>query len=277
MRTYDPEQPVIFSHMPKCGGSAFIRLLREWFGSGYHKLNQDETQDTLLPRIATQDADGHWLADVHCIHGHFDNGRGYGLPYYYPEINQYFTILRDPFDIAVSMFFFCKQRSREGKFWYRGRQENILDKYPDVEYYLREYPYWIYNHLPQDLNGQNLEERMSERFVYVGVQEDMPTTINRLAGIFGKWDAALPRFNESDYDEPVPGWLRDRFYENYPLLKKIYDFALRNYNRSDYVTLPPRSRPAPAGSRGGDMKAWKPPAADGASPASTASVPEKVQ
>ena len=108
MRTYDPSQPIIFTHMPKCGGSSFIRLLREWFGSGYHKLNQDETQDVLLPRIATRDDTGNWLPEVQCIHGHFDNGRGYGLPYFYPEINQYFTILRDPFDIAVSMFFFCK-------------------------------------------------------------------------------------------------------------------------------------------------------------------------
>jgi hypothetical protein len=257
MRTYDPGQPIIFMHMPKCAGSTFIRVLRQWFQGGYHKLNQDETQDTLLPRIATRDEAGNWLPDVQCIHGHFDNGRGYGLPYYYPEVNQYFTIVRDPFDIVVSMFFFCKGRSQEGKFWYRGRQENILDKYPNVEYYLREYPYWVYNHLPQDLTLQNCDERLAERFVYIGIQEDLPGSVRQLARILGKPEVELPRFNESDYDEPVPDWLRERFYEDYPLLKKVHDFAAKNYNRQDFVYSGKGT--SPGGS--GEMRAHRPPPA----------------
>ncbi|MGI9517577.1 MAG: hypothetical protein ACR2NP_11045 [Pirellulaceae bacterium] len=235
MKTYDPSKPVIFSHMPKCAGSSFIRLLREWFGPLYHKLNQDETQDILLPRIQTRDEDGNFLPDVKCIHGHFDNGRGYGLPYFYPEIDQYFTVLRDPFDIAVSMFFFCKRRSAEGKFWYRGKQENILDKYPTVEYYLREFPYWIYNHLPQDITLQNYEERLATRFIYIGIQEDLTISINRLAKILGKPMIDLGRFNESEYDEPVPVWLREKFYRDYPLLHVVYEFAKDHYGRDDFV------------------------------------------
>ncbi|MCP4082434.1 MAG: sulfotransferase family 2 domain-containing protein [Planctomycetaceae bacterium] len=235
MKTYDPRQPAVFLHMPKCAGSSFIRLLRRWFGDQYHKLNQDETQDLLLPRIATCDDDGNWLPEVKCIHGHFDNGRGYGLPYFYPEITQYFTVLRDPFDIAVSMFFFCKKRSAEGKFWYRGRQENILDKYPTVEYYLKEAPYWIYNHLPQDITLQNYEQRLSERFFYIGIQEDLDLSIRRLAKILGKPYVELERFNESEYDEPIPHWLREEFYEDYPLLKHVYDFSVARYASEDYV------------------------------------------
>ncbi len=259
MRTYDPAQPLIFMHMPKCGGSSFIRLLRQWFGSEYHKLNQDETQDVLLPRIETRDADGAWKPGIKCIHGHFDNGRGYGLPYFYPEISQYFTILRDPFDIVVSMFFFCKRRSLEGKFWYRGKRENILDKYPNLEYYLRENPYWVYNHLPQDVTLQNYQDRLTQRFIYIGIQEDMATSVSKLAKILGKPDMELPRFNESAYDEPVPDWLRERFYTDYPLLRQVYDFALANYDRDDFVCLPPaaagRSRSA---SDVGEMRSYRP-------------------
>ena len=235
MRNYDPSQPAIFTHMPKCAGSSFIRLLRQWFGDYYHKLNQDETQDILLPRIPTRDAEGKWLTHVKCIHGHFDNGRDYGLPYFYPEINQYFTVLRDPFDIAVSMFFFCKRRSAEGKFWYRGKQENILDKYPNVEYYLKESPYWIYNHLPQDVTLQNYQQRLADRFFYMGIQEDLDTSIRRLGKILGKPYVQLERFNESEYDEPVPNWLREKFYEDYPLLQRVYQFAVDHYQRQDYL------------------------------------------
>ena len=265
MRNYDPEQPLIYTHIPKCAGSSFIRLLRQWFGDQYHKLNQDETQDILLPRVQTQDANGDWLPTVKCIHGHFDNGRGYGLPYFYPEINQYFTVLRDPFDIAVSMFFFCKRRSAEGKFWYRGKQENILDKYPTVEYYLKEYPYWVYNHLPQDVTLQNYSQKLSERFIFIGIQEDLDHSIKILGRILGKPHVQLDRFNDSDYDEPVPNWLREKFYDDYPLLHRVYQFAADNYHNTDYLWFDQqRTRPErptqPSGSlkKGHFHKAGKP-------------------
>ena len=105
MRKYDPSQPILYTHIPKCAGSSVIRVLRQWFREEYHKLNQDESQDIVLPHVTTRDEQGRWLANVKCIHGHFNHGRGYGLPYFYPEINQYFTILRDPFDYGVDVLF----------------------------------------------------------------------------------------------------------------------------------------------------------------------------
>jgi hypothetical protein len=229
MRAYDPSQPLIFTHIPKCAGSSFVRLLRQWFGTGYHKLNQDETRDIELPRVATQDAAGNWLPDVRCIHGHFNHGRRYGLPYYYPEVSQYITVLRDPFDIVVSMYFFFKKRSLAGEFLFRGRPVDIREHYPSVEYYVRDYPYWLYDHWPQDVNLTNYRRKLSEHFVYIGVFEDMPRSIERLAGILGKRPIELPRVNASEYDEPIPVHLRDRFHADYPLLTKTYEFALEHY------------------------------------------------
>ncbi len=236
MRPYDPNEPAIFTHIPKCAGSSFIRLLIKWFGKEYRKLNQDETQDILLPRFELKDAEGNWLEGIKIVHGHFDHGRKYGLPYYYPEINQYFTIFRDPFDIVVSMYFFCKGRSREGKFWYRGEQVNILDEYPTLESYLADYPYWLFNHLPQDITLSNYREKIERQFIYIGIQEDLPNSIRQLAEMFGKPCVDLPYFNQSVYDEYVPNGLRDRFYRDYPLLKAIYDYAKETYLQP----LPPR-------------------------------------
>ena len=186
MRTYDPEQPLIFTHIPKCAGSSFIRLLNLWFPKTYRKLNQDETQDILLPRVPTQDADGRWLTDVRCIHGHFNHGRGYGLPYYYPEINQYITVLRDPYDIVVSMYFFFKAKSLAGRYFFRGQRVDIRDYYSSVEQYVRDYPYWLLDHLPQEINARNYRQKLAERFVYIGVFEEMDRSIAHLAMILGK-------------------------------------------------------------------------------------------
>ncbi|HMO15871.1 MAG TPA: sulfotransferase family 2 domain-containing protein [Pirellulaceae bacterium] len=235
MKPYDPNEPVIFTHIPKCAGSSFIRLLIRWFGPEYLKLNQDERQDILLPRHELKDANGNWVDGIKVVHGHFDHGRKYGLPYYYPEVNQYFTIFRDPFDIVVSMYFFCKGRSKEGKYWYRGEQVNILDEYPTLQSYLADYPYWLFNHLPQDITLSNYRDKIESQFIYIGIQEDLPGSIRQLAELFKKPIVELPHFNKSVYDEVVPDGLRDRFYRDYPLLKAIYDYAKENYLRP----LPP--------------------------------------
>ncbi len=229
MRKYDPSKPLIYTHIPKCAGSSVVRLLRKWYGPQYHKLNQDETRDIVLPRVETQDADGNWLPDVKCIHGHFNHGRGYGLPYFYPELDQYFTILRDPFDVTVSMYFFAKGRSKNGQFWFRGEPVDLRDQFPSVETYVNTYPYWLYDHIPQDITLSNYREKLHEHFVYIGVFEDLQTTIDNLARILGKEKSDLPHINVSQYDEPVPEHLREKFYRDYPLLKSIYDFAVEHY------------------------------------------------
>ena len=229
LRTYDPQQPLIFTHMPKCAGSSILRLLQNWFGFEYHKLNQDESRDIILPKIPTQDRKGRWLPNVKVIHGHFNHGRGYGLPYFFPEINQYFTILRDPFDLAVSMYFFAKGRSERGEFWFRGEQVDFKEQFPDIESYVLSYPYWMFDHLPQEVTLSNYREKLAEKFIFLGIFEDLQTSIDILARLLGKPRTKLPHFNVSKYDEAIPKHLREQFYRDYPLLKRVYDFALETY------------------------------------------------
>ena len=235
MKKYDPNKPVLYTHIPKCAGTSVVRLLKHWFADDYHKLNQDETKDIILPRVATQDSKGDWLPNVKCIHGHFNHGRGYGLPYFYPEIDQYFTILRDPFDLVCSMYFFAKGRSIRGEFWFKGEQVDIRDQFPTIGHYVRSHPYWLFDHLPQNLTMENYQKRLADTFVYVGVFEDLQTSINNLGKILGKPKWELPLTNSSTYDEMVPENLRKAFYQDYPLLQRIYQFALDTYQDTERI------------------------------------------
>ena len=55
--------------------------------------------------------------------------------------------------------------------------------------------------------------------------------------IFDMPKCDMPHMNESNYDEFVPESLREKFYSDYPLLKRIYDLAKDNYQN---VTIPQR-------------------------------------
>lgn len=215
------------------------KALGHWFGDGYHKLNQRQDARYGLEKLPTQDQHGHWLPDVRCIQAHFHHGHGFGLPYFYPEVDQYITILRDPFDLMVSMYFFTKGRSKAGLFWHRGRPVDITQQYPTIESYIRSYPYWMFSHLPQDLTLANYRSKLAEQFVYIGIFEDLQTSINRLAQKLGKPPVEVPRSNVSQYDEMVPRHLREQFYFDYPLPKKIYDFACEHYQHDAPTTIAP--------------------------------------
>jgi hypothetical protein len=129
------------------------------------------------------------------------------------------------------MYFFAKGRSAQGKFWYRGELVDFSSQFPNVERYVRSYPYWLFNHLPQDLTLDNYEEYLEQRFVYIGIIEDLQTSVANLGTILGKPYLELPQLNTSNYDEKVPQTLREQFYYEYPLLRRLYDYALRNYRR----------------------------------------------
>ena len=84
---------------------------------------------------------------------------------------------------------------------------------------------------------------------YVEV-EDLQTTIDNLAKVLGMESATLPHFNVSNYDETIPENLREKFYEDYPLLKKVYDLALKTYKLDGYEVpadggpaIPPANSP----------------------------------
>ncbi len=232
MLDYDPKQPLIFTHIPKCAGTSIVRVLRHWFrGHYYHTFTEDRV-GLPMKHVATRDGSGQWDRNVKCIHAHFDHRRGYGLPYFYPEVQQYATIFRDPFDIVVSMYFFAKGKAKTGNFFHEGIPIEFCKYYPNLETYVHDHPVWLYDHLPQDLTLFQLKRALNERFVYIGIFEDMVTSIDQLRKRLGKPPVEMPLRNVSKYDEEVPESLRRWFYHNHPLLHEIYQFALETYRHA---------------------------------------------
>lgn len=165
-----------------------------------------------------------------CIHGHFNGKRGNGVLDFYPEIDQYITILRDPFQIHLSNYFYVK-RENDKAFW-AGKLNNIIADSYDIERYLSENKKsFILNFFPPDIDLNNYCQILEKKFVYIGVIEDLPGSIEHLAEKLGFSHLTVPVENVSQRTEEIPHGARDEFIKNNPLEMAIYEYAIEKYKQ----------------------------------------------
>lgn len=216
MRTYDPSQPLIFIHVPKTAGIAVRRIVEGWFPGGLHLHYYNEATATMPPRRT--------LTGRCAVYGHFNGLRGFGIRDYYPQVDQFVTILRDPFETAISTYFYVR---KDGVNW--RDQERVPQA--DLEAYLREARPNILNHFPREMTMQNYRDVMDELFVEVGVTERLPESLGRIATALGQvFDpASLETLNATPRDQTVgPQW-REMYAERYPLEFAVYEYALARF------------------------------------------------
>lgn len=83
--------------------------------------------------------------------------------------------------------------------------------------------------LPTGLTIDNFRRLLDERFVYIGIAEDLPTSLSRLGAFLDFPPPRIPHANPSPRDEVVPAGARQRFIEKHPLEYAIYDLARQTY------------------------------------------------
>ena len=224
MRLYDAEKPLISIHVPKCGGTSFRSVLEQWFGASLYP-HYFEKRLNEMPRR-------HEIRGGICIHGHFNKREKIGVMDYYPEADQFILILRDPFEMAVSRYFFTKGL---GENWFRNGKPvpPMREQFCDVGDYLKRYRErrYVTNLLPHEVTLDNYEEMFEEYFVYVGITEDLQTSVDVLAQRLGFPSVPVERLNTSVYDEEVTEEMREEFVRNHPLQYAIYNYAVRHYNQ----------------------------------------------
>lgn len=230
MRPYDPSRPLLGLHIPKCAGSSTKQVLRTWFGWRMHWHYFDERHNHMparpkLPRTLLSTLTRRGL----CIYGHFNRVRGFGVEDYYPEADQFFTVVRDPLRTVKSRYFSAKKqgesRMRYGKPAPIAAQLSSLDAF--VAHHV-DRPYFVH-YLPGPMTLDTYRAVFEERFVYVGVAEDLQTSVDHLAARLGIASVLAPHVNVSHHDETLDPALAAAFVQSRPLEYAIYHYALEHY------------------------------------------------
>lgn len=221
MKDYDKEKPLISLHIPKCGGQSLYRVLYSWFGKeNFYEHYYDETRDEPPPK--------HNLSKGICIHGHFVRTLKFGVMDYYPTVNQFITIIRDPYEMVISFYFY---RKKIGTVFGEKDSRSVEAAYPTItkfiNAYLNDYDPFILNNMPYNMTIENYEEILEKYFVHIGVVEDLQTSVDILARKLGFPRVKVERINTTERDEEVPLSLKEKFISRQPLEYAIYNFALK--------------------------------------------------
>ena len=221
MIKYNPAKPLISLHIPKCAGRSLHKILKKWFAENFfthyfQRLNALPQKYELKPGI--------------CIHGHFNNTKGFGVQDYYPQVDQLITFLRNPLEAAISNYFFWKKKGRYNQLKLGKINEGGEHDYRDINDFFEKRPLsHIQNFLPPDITGQNFKEVLTDRFVYIGIVEDMKTSLEILARKLGFEPPQEIWINKSERDEELTKKTEEKYIANNRFAFEIYEYALKTY------------------------------------------------
>lgn len=218
MKQYDPDKGLIFIHIAKCAGTSVVLVLRKWFGENYYRksFKKKQISPPLKPGV--------------CISGHFNRQAGKGISLHYPEAEQFITFLRNPFETAASQYFFWKNKRRKIRI-----KEGTLKPGSELDYksiddfFKKRGRSRLLDFMPQKITLDNYKEVIERNFVYIGIAEDLQTSLDILAKKLGFPAEKVGHLNRSERSEEIPAEVKKEFERNNPLEYRVYNYILSIY------------------------------------------------
>jgi hypothetical protein len=219
MRAYDPGKALISIHIPKSAGTSFTKILRNWFGRDLHLHYFDEANNAKPQKVP--------LKAGMCIHGHFNKHRGFGVWDYYPNAEQFVTVLREPLELHLSNYFYIKKNARQDRYFRNGSLQNC--PWENIDDYLNSTSSFFLFHFPWEISYDNFKEIIERHFVNLGCTEHLQEFVNRLAITLGKKAIKVAKENVSERDEnPSPAAIRE-WKERHWLEYQLYEYVKAKY------------------------------------------------
>jgi hypothetical protein len=222
MRSYDRNSPLIIIHVPKTAGTSCKEVYQRWFGDNLHLHYADMKDGTLPEKLNLQAM--HRPGKPLAVYGHFNRLNGFGIEDYYPEVAQFVTILRHPYELHVSAYHFLRS-------FVLSQKKMPESEIPDLETYLTTTSLNMLNHFPRELTPENYKEIIECNFVEIGITEKLDESLHRIARKLG-FDYAnnVQVTNATKRTAEASDAAMAQFMEKHTLECAVYDYALSKYS-----------------------------------------------
>jgi hypothetical protein len=223
---YDPKKPLISLHLPKTAGTAFQQVLSKWFGDSLYFHYTDYYKNTPPIKHDIKDEYGNYLPKV-CIHGHFAHNEVFD--FYGSDITQFISIIRDPLEAHLSMYFYVKKLGDKAP-----ENHPIKEKLKNPSYnvvqYLEDFKhityFWFFY---PGISLENYKQIIDEKFLFVGTTERIQESVDMLAEKLGFESVEMATDNVSEWNEDVPENSRALFEKNNALAVAVYKYVNDKY------------------------------------------------
>lgn len=223
MRIYNRSNLLFSIHIPKCGGTSFTKVLRRWFLPSFHAHYYDHQHHKMPPKPRWFKTVGHALGIYPmCVHGHFEEECS--IEKTYPDANQFITVIRDPLEMQLSLFFDHKRRLKEegGLFWKGKRVE--MEYGGDIDAWVEQRPSYLLKFFPWEINLNNYKQVINEHFIHIGTTEQLQNSVDILANKLGKKSHSILQLNKSPRTEKPSKSSINIFQEKHHLEYAIYQY-----------------------------------------------------
>ena len=85
--------------------------------------------------------------------------------------------------------------------------------------------------MPCEVTENNFKEVINECFVYIGIVEEIQTSVNVLAKKLDFPSMKIEHLNVSPRDKTLPGDIKERFVTHNQLEYLIYNYAITQYSK----------------------------------------------
>ena len=83
--------------------------------------------------------------------------------------------------------------------------------------------------MPKNINQNNYKDILKEKFIYIGIAEDLQMSINVLASRLGFRTVNVPNYNVSQRNETINRTHIETFKKNNLFEYEIYNYIYRNH------------------------------------------------
>jgi hypothetical protein len=230
MIKFDENKPLVYLHLFKTAGSTIANFFEHWFKGGKnHNARYQPHHDHMskqVIRCTQENIDALKIRGIYnpVFFGHFDMTGKYKFP---SDCNQFVTMLRDPFDLEVSAFYFRTAVLKD----------KSLPELDNVEDYIlnSDFHYKFTNvFTKEELTLENYKEIINKYFIMIGSMKNYNKSLEILQDSL---NLKIPenllnlKVNERAKVEDFlsPDYLRDLHKEKWPLEYAIYEYVNNLY------------------------------------------------
>jgi hypothetical protein len=227
MLEYNKRKVLYSIHIPKTGGTSLNQILYDWFWPGLHAHYYDHKYNKLPRKVRPFK---YWFHSLGlyplCINGHFvpriDGGT---IPELYPGADQYITIIRDPLEMQVSLFYNQLREIKKESLYWLGKPQKDMEYEGDLDLFVTERHSYLLEFFPFKFDKSNYKEAIDSTFVHIGTTEKLQLSIDILADKLKKKRVTVPQLNTSERTASPSEKSIKIFREKHELEYLVFDYV----------------------------------------------------